>query len=65
MGEIMDGIISTIQTLGFPIFVCIFLFWKSEKESERHREEMGKVTEAVNNNTVAIRELMVKLHGEQ
>lgn len=63
-GEIMEEVISLIQTLGFPIFVCIFLFWKSEKDAERHGEEMCKVTEALNNNTLALKELSVKLAHE-
>lgn len=63
-GHIMDvsAITQLIGTLGFPIAACIALFWQNAKESERHREEMERITEALNNNTVAITELSASLN---
>ena len=49
--------IGEIVNLGFPIACVIAMFWMLNKESENHREEMQKVTEALNNNTLVLTEL--------
>ena len=52
------GAIQTlISNLGFPIACVIAMFWMMNKEREDHKEEMQKVTEALNNNTLALTEL--------
>lgn len=50
----IQGLISNV---GFPITCVIAMFWMLNKESENHKEEMQKVTEALNNNTLALTEL--------
>ena len=39
-GEKMDvnAVITIIQNVGFPICVAIALFWKLNKDDERHRD---------------------------
>ena len=59
----MDEIIQIIQTLGFPIAVAVAMFWQNNKLQEQHKEEMAKITEALNNNTIALIELKDKLGG--
>lgn len=54
-------IMSAISTLGFPIVVAIALFWKMNQQDKDHKEEMGKVTEAINNNTLTMQKLLDKL----
>lgn len=54
-------IMSAISTLGFPIVVAIALFWKMNQQDQDHKEEMGKVTEAINNNTLTMQKLIDKL----
>ena len=58
-----NTITTAIATLGFPIVACAALFWQNWKQNENHRKEMEKITEAVNNNTEAIRNLTFKLDG--
>lgn len=43
-----------IGSLGFPIacVVAMFFFWNKERED--HKSEMQKMTEALNNNTLAL-----------
>lgn len=53
----MDNIAQIISTLGFPIAVCVYMFWSQEKEREAHKTETDKLTEALNNNTVVIQSL--------
>ena len=43
-----------ITNLGFPIACVIAMFWMMNKESENHKEEVHKVTEALTNNTLAL-----------
>ena len=59
----MDVTIVTqlIGSLGFPIAACIALFYQSNKQEERHKTEMDKLSDAVNNNTLAITQLTEKL----
>lgn len=59
----MDDIVALIRDLGCPIAVAIAMFWKNTKEQELHRDEMSKVTEALNNNTLALTELKDKIGG--
>ena len=54
-------ILQAISTVGFPIVVAGAMFWKMNKQDEDHKEEMGKVTEAINNNTIALQKLIDKL----
>ena len=59
----MDSWVQDIQTLGFPIAVAIAMFWQNTKLQEQHKEEMSKITEALNNNTIALTELKDKIGG--
>lgn len=61
MGEIAELITQIVSNLGFPIAVCVACFWYINKQNERHREEMNNVTEAINNNTIALTKLLDKI----
>ena len=61
-------IISLVSSLGFPIIACIYMAKYVEKQinnyrtdikemQTEHKEEIGKVTEALDNNTKALIEL--------
>lgn len=52
-----------VSSLGFPIVVAGAMFWKMNKQDDDHKEEMGKITEAVNNNTIALTKLLDKLNN--
>lgn len=55
----MDGtnVINAISTVGFPIVMCLILVYVVYKMNEQHKEEMNKMNEALNNNTLAIQHL--------
>ena len=59
----MEEIVALIRDLGFPIAVAVALFWKNNKDGEQHKTEMDKMTEALNNNTIALTELKDKIGG--
>jgi hypothetical protein len=51
-----------IGSLGFPIVVSLLLIYMNYKQSEEHKQEMDKITESLNNNTVALTKLTERLH---
>lgn len=55
-------LIQLIGSLGFPIVCCMALFWRMIKSDEAHREEMDKMSAALNNNTIALTKLLDRLN---
>ena len=62
--DTLQTVINIIKDLGFPIAVCIAMFWLNNKQVEQHKEEMAKVTDALNNNTLALTELRDRLDNK-
>lgn len=54
-----------IGSLGFPIVACFALFYMMEKNSARHQEESKLWTEALDNNTKAVVDLIAYLKGDK
>lgn len=50
----MGDISTFISTNGFPIFMCLLLFWYQVQSNKSHKEEMDKMSQAIENNTVAL-----------
>lgn len=61
-------IMTIIGSYGFPILACIGMAWYVKYTTDKNREdikadrdahksEMAQITEALNNNTIAVREL--------
>lgn len=61
--EVSNIILQAISTVGFPIVVAAAMFWKMNKQDEDHKQEMNKITEAINNNTIALTKLLDKLNA--
>lgn len=61
----VQAIMSAISTVGFPIVMCLILLYLMNTQSEQHKEEMNKITEALNNNTLAVQHLTDMLAREQ
>lgn len=59
-----NTIIQLVGSLGFPIVMCGALFWRMVKSDEQHKEEMDKLSMALNNNTIAITKLSDNLDKE-
>lgn len=53
----VEAITSLISTLGFPIVVCIALFWYVNKQTESHKEEINGLRETINENTNILTQL--------
>ena len=61
----IESIMTLISNYAFPIACCIILFYKMEKDRAMHKEEMDKVTAALNNNTLVIQRLYDRLDGDR
>ena len=61
-GVKMADFIQFIQTVGFPIAVCVYLLYDRSKSDQLHKEEMDSVKEALNNNTNALTRILEVLH---
>lgn len=57
-------LIQIISSLGFPIVMCGALFWYMIQQRKEHQEEINKMSEALNNNTLAIQKLLDELQKE-
>ena len=64
----VNGIISVVSSLGFPVACCGVVGWyvkyisdknreQLDKIMDQHQTEMKEVTQALNNNTLAITRL--------
>lgn len=53
----INAIISLVSNVGFPVAVCIALFFYMEKQNERHQQETDKLNETVQSNTKVLTEL--------
>lgn len=59
---IMDTFVQFIQTLGFPIAIAVYLLYDRSKLDQLHKDEMQKMTEALNNNTNVLSRILEVLH---
>ena len=50
-----------IGTLGFPIAVCLVCFWYINKREEQHKDEIKKLSDAINNNTIVMQKLVDRI----
>lgn len=57
----VGNIVTIISQVGFPIAVCLLCFWYIYHNNETHKEEIGKLSEAINNNTKVMNSLIDKL----
>ena len=61
----VSGMVQVVGSLGFPIAACIAVFLYLMKESENHKAEVNKLSEALQNNTIALTKLCDELEKER
>lgn len=59
----INTVSTIIGSLGFPIAACIYMAYVNAKQTEAHKEEMSKMTEAVNELKIAITSLVDKINN--
>ena len=52
-----DSITNIISNVGFPVAMCLLLFYYMEKQNERHKQETDKLNETLQGNTNVLTEL--------
>lgn len=53
----IESVTQLVSNVGFPVAVCIGLFFYMEKQNERHQQETDKLNETVQSNTKVLTEL--------
>lgn len=61
----MDNILQAISTVGFPIALTLILLWYIYDSSNKHKEETDKMSEALNNNTLALTKLLDRMERDK
>ena len=56
-----SDILTLIGSYCFPIVMCIAFFWKLNKDQEAHKDEIDKLSAALNNNTLVLQQILDKL----
>lgn len=57
MPDLMTTIMQVIGSLGFPIVMCILLYNHLNEEQKSHKEEIGKLTEAIQDLKLTLAEM--------
>lgn len=71
----VNEIVTIISSVGFPIVACIGLGWYVKYQTDNnnkevaemrkeHNDEINKVTDALNNNTLALQKLCDKIDNK-
>ena len=59
----VSAIIQAISTVGFPIVMCLLFMYYIKYINDQHKEEIDKLSQSVNNNTLVMQKLLDKLGG--
>ena len=55
--ENIDIIVSAISTVGFPIAMCVIMFWFLNREQQTHKEEMNDLKDVIAKNNEVLASL--------
>ena len=64
-GEQMEEIATIFSNYIFPVAVCIYLFYREQRTSEVHKEEVDTLRDALVNNTLVLQKLVDKLEDAE
>lgn len=59
----INAITTLITSVGFPIVVCLICFWYIKNMTAEHKNEVSKLTEAIQNNTIVMQKVVDKIGG--
>ena len=51
-------VIQTVSSVGFPIAMCLLMYYQLNKSAELHKVEIDELKKAIDNNTVAVQQLI-------
>ena len=61
----MNDVVSVISTVGFPITLTLILLWYIYDSNNKHKEEIDKMSAALNNNTLALTKLLDRMESDK
>ena len=53
----MQDILTLVGSYGFPIIMCLLMFWYMIGQRKDHKKETANLTTALNNNTQVLQKL--------
>lgn len=56
--ELWQIFVQFVQENGFPIAICCYLLYDRRLSDDAHKEEVSKMTDALNNNTNALSRIL-------
>ena len=59
----VNGIAQMIQSVGFPIAMCLALAWYVKYQQDENKKTLENLTTVLNNNTIALTKISEKLEG--
>ena len=59
----MQEVVTAISTVGFPIVMCILIFYYMEQEAESHKQEVDGLKEVLTDLKISITKLTDKIGG--
>ena len=59
----MNDTVTAISTVGFPIVMCIMIFYYMERESDSHKQEVDGLKDVLTELKISITQLTDKLGG--
>ena len=59
----VTGIVQVIQSVGFPIAMCLTLAWYVKYQQDENKKTLENLTTVLNNNTIALTKISEKLEG--
>lgn len=57
-------LIQSISTVGFPIVMCLLFMYYIKYVNDQHKNEIDKLSESINNNTLVMQKLLDRLGGD-
>lgn len=57
----MENVMQMISTVGFPIAMCLVLAWYIYIKDKTNREEIDKLSDVVNKQTLSIQRLVERI----
>ena len=60
-----ETIMQLVNGVGFPIAVSIVLFYQNGKQDERYDKQMKEITKVIENNTLTLKELCLRLENNE
>lgn len=59
----VSAIVQAISTVGFPIVMCLLFMYYIKYINDQHKDEIDKLSQSLNNNTLVMQKLLDKLGG--